>query len=207
MNTEKISWRLITSFTWADFDRGSATWTVSSGGSRQEFLSTLTLAFIAPASCSYEPPSFRARGRVPRVTPGPLLGPRGSPPIHSFSPKTRIPCIIVFQSAVRINLIRKIEFNLKSERLKARGLRQNSRALVVRVAAPFITEPRPLYFPYSKPRRGSMRKIFKLFFVLLFDKINSRLYLTGNLSPPSFSERSSGTGMCKERSKRNYESM
>lgn len=39
-----------TSFTWADFERGSATWTVSSGGSRQEFLSMLTLAFIAASS-------------------------------------------------------------------------------------------------------------------------------------------------------------
>lgn len=39
-----------TSFTWADFERGSATWTVSSGGSRQEFLSMLTLAFIAVSS-------------------------------------------------------------------------------------------------------------------------------------------------------------
>ena len=109
----------ITSFTWADFERGSATWTVSSGGSRQEFLSTFTLAFISTsctsctsfrrsyfscytAEATIAPvfPRVRPTSRhsersatrdfnfqVPRVSPGPLLGPSSHPPIHSSSPE------------------------------------------------------------------------------------------------------------------------
>lgn len=71
-----------TSFTWADFERGSATWTVSSGGSRQEFLSMFTLAFIAASSSSSSASRVLLRRRppqppsLPRATASPR-SPRG----------------------------------------------------------------------------------------------------------------------------------